>query len=69
MSDSKLETEEVSKKVEEMKKSLDFQSSRIVESEKKQKSEMENVKWKTEDQITELQNKLLLMEKQDRKYN
>lgn len=55
--------------VGQIEKSLEFQGQSLKENEEKQKKNMEETKGYIDEKIEELNKKLLLLEKQDRKYN
>lgn len=61
--------ESVSNKVDDIEKSVDFQSKSLDEAKKTQTDSMEKSKQELEAKIKQLDDKLLLMEKHDRKYN
>ncbi|MCG8112754.1 MAG: hypothetical protein N0E59_18510 [Candidatus Thiodiazotropha taylori] len=66
---SKTELENTTKKVSEIEKSLTFQTDRLTDSEAQQKNDLKQAKAELDEKIGELNKKLLMMEKQDRKYN
>lgn len=66
---AKTDIETVSKKVTDIEDSLEYQGKTLVENDEKQKSNLNNVKSEIDAKLQELNQKLLLMEKQDRKYN
>lgn len=67
--ESKSELEKTTKKVKDIEESLTFQTDRLTDSEAKQKDALDKAKSELDEKIGELNNKLLLMEKHDRKYN
>ena len=69
VAESKTSIDNVSKKVDEIEISLEFQSKRLSDSKEKQTADLEKAKSDMDKKIEELNQKQLLMEKQDRKYN
>ena len=67
--ETKTELGKTNKKVTEIEASLTFQTDRLTESEKQQKDVLKKAKTELDEKIDELNKKLLMMEKQDRKYN
>ena len=59
----------INEKLEEYETSIEFNSSMIKDTELKQINKLEKAEKRIDDKIKELDNKLLLLEKQDRKYN
>ena len=69
LAESKTTIKNVSEKVDEIETSLEFHSNKIIENDEKQKEELEKAKTELDEKITESKQKLLTLEKQDRKYN
>ena len=59
----------INEKLEDYETSIEFNSSMIKDTEQKQIKKLEEAEKRVDDKIKELENKLLLLEKQDRKYN
>ena len=69
MAESKVKFTEMETKVEQIAKSVDFCDTKCQERDKAQAEKLKSTKEDLETKIQELENKLLLQEKQDRKYN
>ena len=69
LAESKSTIADVAKKVEELERNIDFHNDKITDNEQKQSDDLEKVKSEMDSKIEQLNQKLLLLEKQDRKYN
>ena len=67
--EAKADVEEVKTRLDTVEESLNFQGVTLTENEEKQKASLNKVKAEIDSKIQELNQKMLLMEKQDRKYN
>lgn len=59
----------MTEKVTQIEEGLEFQAQVMTDNQKKQEEKMENTKAYIDKKVGEINNKLLLLEKQDRKYN
>lgn len=69
MTESKTKVENTNKKVSEIEKSLEFQSEQLKDVENKQEKKLKKSEEALDKKIAELDSKLMLLERHDRKYN
>ena len=67
--DAKADVEEVKTRLDTVEESLNFQGVTLTENEEKQKASLNKVKAEIDTKIQGLNQKMLLMEKRDKKYN
>ena len=67
--EAKSDIEAVAKKVSDIEDSIEYHAKTVVENDEKQTSNLDKAKEEIDTKIEELNQKLLLMEKHDRKYN
>lgn len=67
--EAKAEVDKVKTKMDEMEVTLEFQEKILTENDENQKANLNKVKAEIDTKLRELNEKILLMEKQDRKYN